>query len=104
MSNHERARLALARPVAGRARAFFAAFFPAPLAVVALASITGGPEGMTLTLQQYVRVLADQYHWDVILVTFRLAFFTTVVCVILGYPWPGIWCAWCAGRLGGASA
>jgi len=37
-------------------------------------------------LQQYLRVLADQYHWDVILVTFRLAFFTTVVCVILGYP------------------
>ena len=73
--------LLLAAPVL-----FFAAFFLAPLAVVALASITGGPDGVTLTLQQYLRVLADQYHWDVILVTFRLAFFTTVVCVILGYP------------------
>lgn len=65
---------------------FFAAFFLAPLAVVALASISGGPDGLSLSPQQYLRVLGDQYHWDVILVTFRLAFFTTIVCVILGYP------------------
>lgn len=73
--------LLLAAPVL-----FFAAFFLAPLAVVALASITGGADGLTLTPQQYLRVLGDQYHWDVILVTFRLAFFTTVACVVLGYP------------------
>ncbi|WP_244169106.1 hypothetical protein [Achromobacter insolitus] len=36
--------LLLAAPVL-----FFAAFFLAPLAVVALASITGGPDGLTLT-------------------------------------------------------
>ena len=46
----------------------------APL-VVALASITGGPSGTALTPANYLRVLADQYHWDVILVTFRLAFY-----------------------------
>ncbi len=73
--------LLLAAPVL-----FFAAFFLAPLAVVALASITGGPDGLHLTAQQYLRVLGDQYHWDVILVTFRLALFTTIACVVLGYP------------------
>lgn len=73
--------LLLAAPVL-----FFAAFFLAPLAVVALASVTSGEPGLSLTTQQYLRVLADQYHWDVILTTFRLAFFTTLVCVILGYP------------------
>lgn len=73
--------LLLAAPVL-----FFAAFFLAPLAVVALASVTSGEPRLSLTTQQYLRVLADQYHWDVILTTFRLAFFTTLVCVILGYP------------------
>ncbi|WAI85633.1 MULTISPECIES: ABC transporter permease [Achromobacter] len=73
--------LLLAAPVL-----FFAAFFLAPLAVVALASITSSEPGLSLTTQQYLRVLADQYHWDVILTTFRLALFTTLVCVILGYP------------------
>ncbi|MFY3955615.1 ABC transporter permease [Achromobacter xylosoxidans] len=73
--------LLLAAPVL-----FFAAFFLAPLAVVALASATGGPDGLTPTAAQYMKVLADQYHWDVILVTFRLALFTTVACLLLGYP------------------
>ena len=73
--------LLLAAPVL-----FFAAFFLAPLAVVALASATGGPDGLTPTAAQYLRVLADQYHWDVILVTFRLALFTTLACLVLGYP------------------
>ena len=54
--------------------------------MVALASITGGPSGTALTPANYLRVLADQYHWDVILVTFRLAFYTTLICVALGYP------------------
>ena len=65
---------------------FFAAFFLARLGVVALASTPGGPDGLTPTLAQYTKVLADQYHWDVILVTFRLALFTTVACLVLGYP------------------
>lgn len=74
--------LLLAAPVL-----FFAAFFLAPLAVVAVASLTaGGPEGAAPTLRHYVRVLADRYHWDVILVTFRIALFTTLACLALGYP------------------
>jgi putative spermidine/putrescine transport system permease protein len=65
--------------------AFFVAFFLAPLAVVLIASVTGG-QPPALTLSSYVRVLADRYHWDVILVTFRIACLTTLVCLLLGYP------------------
>jgi putative spermidine/putrescine transport system permease protein len=68
--------------------AFFAAFFLAPLAVVLIASFTHAPEqaGSPVTLANYVRVLADQYHWDVILVTFRIACLCTLICMALGYP------------------
>ncbi|CAG2158389.1 ABC transporter permease [Cupriavidus numazuensis] len=65
--------------------AFFAAFFLAPLAVVLIASVTGN-QPPALTLSSYVRVLADRYHWDVILVTFRIACLTTLICLLLGYP------------------
>lgn len=63
---------------------FFAAFFLAPLAVVMLASVTNGEAGVTLA--QYLRILADRYHWDVIAVTFRLAGMTTLVCLLIGFP------------------
>ncbi|MGO4329751.1 ABC transporter permease [Cupriavidus sp. 2TAF22] len=72
--------LMLAAPLA-----FFAAFFLAPLAVVLTASLASG-EPHAWTLANYVRVLADSYHWDVILVTFRIACVTTLACVALGYP------------------
>ncbi|WJF89168.1 ABC transporter permease [Paraburkholderia bonniea] len=65
--------------------AFFAAFFVAPLAVVLLASLSSA-NGAGLTLANYLHVLADQYHWDVIIVTFRLACLSTLVCLVLGYP------------------
>ncbi|MCY1230909.1 NifC-like ABC-type porter [compost metagenome] len=65
--------------------AFFAAFFLAPLAVVLIASFTSG-QPPALTLSSYVRVLADHYHWEVILVTFRIACLTTLACLLLGYP------------------
>jgi putative spermidine/putrescine transport system permease protein len=63
---------------------FFAAFFLAPLAVVVLASVSQGEGG--LTLDYYLRILADRYHWDVIAVTFRIAGLTTLVCLLLGFP------------------
>lgn len=63
---------------------FFTAFFLAPLAVVMLASVTNGEAGVTLA--QYLRILADRYHWDVIAVTFRLAGMTTLVCLLIGFP------------------
>jgi putative spermidine/putrescine transport system permease protein len=68
----------------GAPLAFFVAFFLAPLAVVLLASVTNG-EG-DLSPAQYVRILADHYHWDVIAVTFRIAGFTTLVCLLIGFP------------------
>lgn len=67
------------------ALAFFTAFFLAPFAVVIFASLTQGAD-QTFTLDHYIRVLGDQYHWDVILVTFRIAALTTLVSLLLGYP------------------
>lgn len=69
----------------GAALAFFAAFFLAPFAVVIFASLTNQAD-QSFTLEHYVKVLADQYHWDVILVTFRIAALTTLVSLLLGYP------------------
>lgn len=63
---------------------FFAAFFLAPMMVVAIASLTTG-EGH-LTLANYARILLDRYHWDVIWITFRLSALTTLLCVLIGYP------------------
>jgi putative spermidine/putrescine transport system permease protein len=63
---------------------FFAAFFLVPLIVVTLSSLTNPAN--TLTLSNYARILLDQYHWDILLVTFRIGFFTTLACTLLGYP------------------
>lgn len=64
--------------------AFISAFFLAPMLVVAIASVTSDAGG--LTLAHYSRVLLDQYHWDVLLVTFRIALATTVICLLIGFP------------------
>ena len=64
--------------------AFISAFFLAPMLVVAIASVTSDAGG--LTLAHYSRVLLDQYHWDVLLVTFRIALLTTVICLLIGFP------------------
>ncbi|MCP8895054.1 ABC transporter permease [Shinella daejeonensis] len=64
--------------------AFFLAFFLVPLAVVALASLTSGEGDVTFT--HYARVLFDSYHWSILGVTFRLGLYTTVICLVLGYP------------------
>lgn len=64
--------------------AFFAAFFLAPMAVVLIASLTTR-EG-DVSLAQYLRILADSYHWEVLWVTFRIGALTTLVCVAIGYP------------------
>ena len=72
--------LLLAAPVS-----FFVAFFVAPMGVVVLASLTDA-KAPGLSLAQYAKVLLDQYHWDVLLVTFRIAGLTTLLCILLGYP------------------
>ncbi len=63
---------------------FFVAFFLAPMAVVALASITDAKSG--LTFANYARILLDHYHWDVLWVTFRIGALTTIISVLIGYP------------------
>ncbi|MCC7228047.1 MAG: ABC transporter permease [Burkholderiaceae bacterium] len=64
--------------------AFFTAFFLAPLTVVVVASFTDGRGDFTFS--NYLKILLDQYHWDVVLVTFRIAILTTVFCLLVGYP------------------
>ncbi|MGP1613638.1 MAG: ABC transporter permease [Pollutimonas bauzanensis] len=64
---------------------FFLAFFLVPLSVVLTSSFLDPATGGA-SLANYAKVLLDQYHWDVILTTFRIAFFTTVICLLLGYP------------------
>jgi len=64
--------------------AFFTAFFLAPMAVVVGASFTDG-NGVP-SLANYAHILLDSYHWDVLLVTLRIATATTLICVLLGTP------------------
>ncbi|MHA6844837.1 ABC transporter permease [Ralstonia syzygii] len=63
---------------------FFVAFFLAPMFVVALSSLIGADGGVSLA--NYERILLDQYHWDVLILTFKLALMTTLLCTLLGYP------------------
>jgi putative spermidine/putrescine transport system permease protein len=79
MRNRATPLLLLAPPAA-----FFVAFFAAPLAVVILASLTDSSG--TPTLSNYARIVLDGYHWDILLLTVRLAAATTIICVLLGTP------------------
>jgi putative spermidine/putrescine transport system permease protein len=64
---------------------FFLAFFLVPLGVVLVSSLIDHASHAA-SLSNYTRILLDQYHWEVILTTFRIAFFSTVLCVLVGYP------------------
>ena len=65
-------------------------FFIIPLAVVALVSLlTGNPVNdpdVALTLKNYAKLLSDIYYLDVLLVTLRIGLYTTLACLIIGYP------------------
>ena len=63
---------------------FFLAFFIFPMVVVTIASITDASGEVTLA--NYTRILLDQYHWDVVWVTFRIGLLTTIISVLIGYP------------------
>src|ERR1700678_2610006 len=77
-------RLPVLLALLGPSIAFFTAFFVVPAAVITVASFTD-PSG-AFTLAQYVRILLDSYHWDILLVTFRLGLLTTIICALLGCP------------------
>ena len=70
--------------LAGLPVLFFAAFFVAPMGVVAVASFT--KTGGEFSFANYSRILLDRYHWDVLWVTFRIGALTTIVSVLIGYP------------------
>lgn len=80
----------------------FTGFFLIPLGVVLVSSFTDPEAG--LTLAHYARILLDAYHWQVIATTFRIAIFSTLICVALGYPLACIWCGSCRCGVGGAPA
>jgi hypothetical protein len=65
-------------------------FFIIPLAAVALISLlTGNPVNdpdVALTLKNYAKLLSDIYYLDVLLVTLRIGLYTTLACLIIGYP------------------
>lgn len=63
---------------------FFAAFFLAPLASVLGASFVDGRGHLGWV--HYARVLLDQYHWEVVAATFRIAGLATLLCLLIGYP------------------
>lgn len=64
---------------------FFLAFFLVPLAVVLVSSLLDA-KTEDASLVNYANILLDQYHWDVIFTTFRIGIFTTLICLVLGYP------------------
>ncbi len=65
-------------------------FFIIPLAAVALISLlTGNPindPDVALTLKNYAKLFSDIYYLDVLLVTLRIGLYTTLACLVIGYP------------------
>jgi putative spermidine/putrescine transport system permease protein len=64
--------------------AFFTAFFVAPMMTVLVSSLTAPGAGFTFA--HYARILLDQYYWEILVVTTRLAVVTTLICLMVGYP------------------
>jgi len=65
------------------ALALLAAFFVLPLTLILPESVY---DGTRVTLSVYGTVLGDAYYWIVIGRSFRLALYSTFVCLVLGYP------------------
>ena len=63
--------------------AYLAVGFAVPLALLLVTSVTRDGR---LSVAGYAQFLADPFSWTVILNTLRVAFLTTVVCLLAGYP------------------
>lgn len=84
-----------ARPRAGRrlrmlglvlpALLLLAVFFVLPLGKVALWSLLDAKDG-SVTLTYYVRAVTETIYLRVVLNTFRISLYVTVICLLLGYP------------------
>ena len=64
--------------------AFIAAFFIAPMMSVFLSSILDAKG--TYTFAQYLKIVYDEYHWQILTLTVKISLMTTGICIILGYP------------------
>lgn len=62
---------------------FLVLFFFLPLLVMAMASLQ--TKGGAWTAAHYLKVATDSYYWGVLLGTFELAFWVTVLALVLGY-------------------
>ena len=60
-------------------------FFVLPLAKVALWSLLDA-KGGGLTVGYYVRAVTETIYLRVVLNTFRISLYVTVICLVLGYP------------------
>ena len=64
-------------------------FFIIPLAWVGLSSLAGTKTGLTfetITLRHYAKFFTDEYYIRVLFFTFKIAFWVTLISLILGYP------------------
>jgi putative spermidine/putrescine transport system permease protein len=71
----------------------FLVFFALPIGVMALLSIlTDNPvvasptTGVAFTGRHYRRLLADEFHFEVLWTTLRLGLWTTLSALVIGYP------------------
>lgn len=67
------------------ALALLAVFFVLPLAKVGFWSLVDAKTG-GLTVGYYVRAIAETIYLRVILNTFRIGLYVTLICLLLGYP------------------
>jgi putative spermidine/putrescine transport system permease protein len=72
------------------AAALFAVFFIVPVGVLAMSSFYDysrlGGIIHTFTLKNYLQVFGDPYNLRIIMRTLRLAFFSSLATLVLGYP------------------
>lgn len=66
--------------------AFFAVFFVAPLAVLAVLSLQVDPKGTAYGLTQYANFLGDRFSLGVLGSTLLLGVKVTALCLVFGYP------------------
>lgn len=67
------------------ALALLVAFFVVPYLFMGQLSLTDADTG-ELSTSTYRDVLADPYHWSVLLRTVRLALLSVAICIVLGFP------------------
>lgn len=62
-------------------------FFVIPMIAIAISAFTEtAPEGQTLSFATWMKILSDGFYWEVLGRTVRVAMFTTLLALIVGYP------------------